>query len=142
MNGSGVLRETGTCYAPQVDVLATSSGCRLRERDTFVLVSVAGGGEGDDEELGSVIGERAMRDVAPWSLTSRSPWNRTRRDVGVGGSVWLVAPTGLIGDVVISCANTPADAAPAVDVDADAPDDGRGGGGSSGMLDAWEGVQF
>lgn len=29
-----------------------------------------------------------------------------------------------------------------VDADADAPDDGRGGGGSSGMLEAWEGVQF
>lgn len=85
-----------------------------------------------------------MRDVAPWSLTSRSPWNRTRRDVGVGGSVWLAPIPGLTGDIADSCASTPADAAPAVDVDAetDAPDDGRGGGGSSGILDAWEGEQF
>lgn len=125
-------------------MLATSSGCKLLDRDTFGLDSDVG--EGDDDECRSFVGERGMRDVAPWSLTSRSPWNRTRRDVGVGGSVWL-APTpipGLAGDVADSCVSMPADAAPVVDVDtdADAPDDGRGGGGSSGILDAWEGVQF
>lgn len=52
----------------------------------------------------------------------------------------------VVGDVAASnippdnVAATPVDVD--VDADADALDDGRGGGGNSGMLDAWEGAQF
>ena len=136
-------------YAPQADVPATSSGCRLLDRDTFVLDNDAGGGEGDEDEFLSLFGDRVTRDdVAAWSFTSKSPWNRTRRDVGVGGSVWLTTRVdNVVGDAVVSstipgiaAATTPVDVD--VDADADAPDDGRGGGGNSGILDAWVGAQF
>lgn len=69
-----------------------------------------------------------------------SPWNRTRLDVGVGGSVWLMAR--VVGGVAGSIMIPDTVAAIPVDVDADAPDDGLGGGGSSGMLDACVGAQF
>ena len=88
-------------YAPQVDEPATSSGCRLLDRDTFALDKAAGGGEGDDDKfLSWVVGERGTRDdvAAPWSLTSRSPWNLTRRDVGRRG----VRLTGLSGSSATS----------------------------------------
>lgn len=142
------LMLSGKFYPPQADVLATSSGCRLLDRDTFVLGSDAGGGEGDEDEFLSLLGDRVTRDdPAAWSFTSKSPWNRTRRDVGVGGSVWLT--TKVVGDVAdsstipgIAVATTPVDVDVDADADADAPDGGRGGGGSSGMLDAWEGAQF
>lgn len=130
-------------YTPQADVSATSSDCKLLDRDTFVLDSDVSGGEGEDDEFLSLSGDRGTREeLAAWSFMSKSPWNRTRRDVGVGGSVW---PTmRVVGDVADSSttpvATTPVDVD--VDADADAPDDGRGGGGSSGMLDAWEGAQF
>lgn len=49
-------------YTPQVDVLATSSGCRLLDRDTFDRDSDAGGGEGEEDEFLSLPGDRVMRD--------------------------------------------------------------------------------
>lgn len=49
---------------PQVDVPATSSDCKLLDRDTFVLDSDAGDGEGEDDEFLSFVGERGTRDDA------------------------------------------------------------------------------
>lgn len=61
----GVLSYTEhqRAYVPQADEPATSSGCRLLDRDTCVLDNEEGGGEGDvDEFLSFVVGERVTRD--------------------------------------------------------------------------------
>lgn len=58
------LMQSREVYAPQADVLATSSGCRLLDRDTFVLDNDAGGGEGDEDEFLSLLGDRVTRDDA------------------------------------------------------------------------------
>lgn len=49
-------------YTPQTDVSATSSDCRLLDRDTFVLESDVSGGEGEDDEFLSLSGDRGIRE--------------------------------------------------------------------------------
>lgn len=108
-------------------MLGTSSGWRLLERGTFLLEV-----EGDDGASGGGTSE-------PEATPASSPWNLTRRDVGVGGSVEIRGLTGLrVGEDGQSSGD---DAGTGETAGASV---GRGAwsGGSSGILDAGDGGQL